>query len=230
MKGFLFVFGTCLLAALPASARPTDEVMAGAFRCGVVGNMRAWLDCYYGAAQPVRASLGVPPAPVRQTALAAAPLAGSIPPGEGAVRDQVMLAAARCIGIDDYRQWLNCYYAAAQPARTQLNLPLAPQVSGASNHISPAFGLPTRPAAAVILSNTDHVAELMQSYAFDHYGIFTVTLQDGQVWQQVAGDTNIVHWKRPAQTYQVRISHGLLGSYNLEVRNLPGIFKVRRIS
>ena len=70
----------------------------------------------------------------------------------------------------------------------------------------------------------------MQSYSFNKYGGFIVTLEDGQVWQQLSGDTDIARWKKPAQNYEVRISRGLLGSYNLQVHNLPGVFKVRRTS
>ena len=70
----------------------------------------------------------------------------------------------------------------------------------------------------------------MQSYSFNRYGTFTVTLEDGQVWRQLSGDTDRARWNKPAQSYQVRISRGLLGSYNLEVRNNPGMFKVQRVS
>ncbi len=61
-----FVVGTSVLGILfaaPAMARPRDDAMSAAFRCGVIGEARQWLDCYYGAAQPVRAALGMPPAP-----------------------------------------------------------------------------------------------------------------------------------------------------------------------
>jgi hypothetical protein len=34
----------------------------------------------------------------------------------------------------------------------------------------------------------------------------------------------------PASRYVVRISGGAFGNYNLEVRNNPGLFKVRRIA
>ena len=56
------VLGAAVLAALPAQARPRDEALSGAFRCAVIADSRQWLDCYYGAAQPVRAALGMPSA------------------------------------------------------------------------------------------------------------------------------------------------------------------------
>jgi hypothetical protein len=70
----------------------------------------------------------------------------------------------------------------------------------------------------------------MQSYTFDKLGWFTVTLDNGQVWKQVNGDTTYAHWKKPAGGYQVRVSKGFLGSFNLQVQGEPGLFKVRRAS
>src|ERR1700759_4536319 len=78
--------------------------------------------------------------------------------------------------------------------------------------------------------SADHITARMQSYSFDGDGMFTVTLDNGQVWRQIAGDTDYAHWKKPAGGYVVRISHGLLGSYNLQVVKTPGIYKVRRVS
>ena len=58
-----------LLAALasnPALAGARDDVMAGISRCNSIADDRAFLDCVYGAAQPLRAQLGLPPAPAAQ--------------------------------------------------------------------------------------------------------------------------------------------------------------------
>ena len=72
--GFVFLLA---LGSEPAAARPQDEVLSGAFRCAAIGELRTWLDCYYGAAQPQRLSLGLPPVPAAQARLVAAPPAGS---------------------------------------------------------------------------------------------------------------------------------------------------------
>src|SRR5262249_56375483 len=84
--------------ATAAEARPRDDALSGAFRCAAIADSRAWLDCYYGAAQPVRASLGMAPALAAQLKLAASPPAGGQPQNE-AVRDEVMSAAAGCIPL-----------------------------------------------------------------------------------------------------------------------------------
>lgn len=59
--------------APPAHASPRDQVRAGSLRCDGITDERAWLDCYYGAAQPVRADLGLPPAPQSQQNLVPRP-------------------------------------------------------------------------------------------------------------------------------------------------------------
>ena len=47
--------------------------MAGAARCAGIADDRTWLDCFYGSAQPMRATLGLPPAPPAQTKLVPPP-------------------------------------------------------------------------------------------------------------------------------------------------------------
>jgi hypothetical protein len=50
-----------------------DQVMDGAARCEGIPDNRVWLDCFYGSAQPMRALLGLSPAPEGQTRLVPAP-------------------------------------------------------------------------------------------------------------------------------------------------------------
>jgi hypothetical protein len=51
--------------------------MQGAVRCAGITDDRAWLDCYYGAAQPMRAKLGLVPAPSSQQNLVPPPIPGA---------------------------------------------------------------------------------------------------------------------------------------------------------
>ena len=226
-----------LLLASPVEARPRDEVMSNAFRCAPIGDSRKWLDCYYGAAQPARAALGMQPAPDAQVRLVSSPPADGAPAKDAAVRDEVLSGAFRCNASGGDRQWLDCYDAAAQPMRAALGLSAAPQTRTASLPAAPvdpgpgsssqAFGLPPPPK---FKDDPNRVMSRMSFYTFDAHGVFTVTLANGQVWQQVAGDTTVAHWKKPAENYVVQISHGFLGSYNFQVKNEPGLFKVLRLS
>ncbi len=158
------------------------------------------------------------------------PPAGPVSPVETALHDAVMAEAFRCNSLADEHQWLNCFYAAALQARSRLGLSTPAATLAASPKpvaTAPAFGLPA-PRQAV--PQSDQVTARMTSYSFDRYGIFTVTLENGQVWRQVSGDDVVAHWKQPAARYVIHISGGAFGSYNLQVRNKTGLFKVRRIA
>jgi len=70
-----------ILSTTGALADPTrDEVMSGAARCAGIADNRSWLDCFYGSAQPMRALLGLAPAPPAQTKLVPPPGAAYVSP------------------------------------------------------------------------------------------------------------------------------------------------------
>src|ERR1700722_16938416 len=82
-----WLFRPALLAALaiaalvsPVRAEPRDDVIQGVVRCAAIADDRTWLDCYYGAAQPMRAKLGLQPAPGSQQALVPPPVPGAPAP------------------------------------------------------------------------------------------------------------------------------------------------------
>jgi hypothetical protein len=52
-----------------AQADTRSDVMAAFARCGVFADDRTWLNCVYGAVQPMRSKLALPPAPPSQTNL-----------------------------------------------------------------------------------------------------------------------------------------------------------------
>jgi hypothetical protein len=163
------------------------------------------------------------------------------------LRDDVLANAKSCAAISDYRQWLDCYYGAAQPLRALLGLPPASaeqQRLSASVRAAPAGGTPNRfglqqeakvppqqfglpsPDAAV-----DHINARMTEFTLDRNGNFTATLSNGQIWRQLSGDGSHVQWeKSPQQTvYNVTIDRGALGSYNFHVQGHPGLYKVVRV-
>lgn len=55
------------------AASPRSEVRARSLRCDSIADERSWLNCYYGAAQPVRGELGLLPAPASQQSLVPPP-------------------------------------------------------------------------------------------------------------------------------------------------------------
>jgi hypothetical protein len=65
----MFMGAILLLQVAAAGATPRDDMLSGISRCNSFTDERTFLDCVYGAAQPVRAELGLPPAPQDQTRL-----------------------------------------------------------------------------------------------------------------------------------------------------------------
>ena len=75
------VLAGLIVSTTGALADPTrDEVMSGAARCAGIADNRSWLDCFYGSAQPMRALLGLQPAPPAQTKLVPPPGAAYVSP------------------------------------------------------------------------------------------------------------------------------------------------------
>ena len=233
------VLGASLLLLFCGSAlaRPRDNVMINAYRCSAHVSTRVWLDCYYGAAQPQRAALGLSPAPAAQVKLTEeAPPPGV--PQDIAARDQVMAGAGRCTGVGEDRPWLDCYYAAANPVRGLLGLPLSPGAAPPAGPIAVSARVPT---PGVTKSNPGWFGEIlgmpdvkvtsrMDSYRFYRDQHFTVTLANGQVWEQTDGDTQKAHWNKQPRFYTVVITGGAFGSYNLNVKDSAGRYKVKRLS
>jgi len=83
-------FGLALLSAAPmaVAADPRSDALAGAARCQAIADDRTFLNCIYGAMQPLRIELGLQPAPPAQTGLVPpatlpmvpAPMARAVPP------------------------------------------------------------------------------------------------------------------------------------------------------
>ena len=87
-----------------AQARPRDEVMSQAFRCGGISDLHLWLDCIYGSAQPIRAELRLAPVTPHQAELVASPPVTGGPIGDQSTRDRfwrVRRAVARSLRSDN---------------------------------------------------------------------------------------------------------------------------------
>jgi hypothetical protein len=174
-------------------------------------------------------------------------------------REDVVNSMTRCAALPDDRQWLDCYYGAAQPMRAWLGLPPAPQsqLKLLQQTSQPAPGAPNVPGAAVPLPATVTRAavrtgpppppkksgifdvfggsdvvnnEPVQSYQVTPKG-FIITLVDGQVWKQTEEDASKfpVDWHDPASSMQVTITQGALHSFNLVMANESRHHKVTRI-
>lgn len=224
MRVFLAAAILLLLPLCSAEARPRDEVMAQLFHCNGLGDDRQWLDCYYGAAQPARAGLGLKPALPGQIELAQSSSTSFSQAQPSAIRSQMVAEAGRCYDLGDDRGWLDCYYRAALPMREQLGLSVPAGTQLASS--APRNGGDAVPSGLAV---NQTIVSRMANYSFDSQGIFTVTLENGQTWRQIDGDSRDAFWRKPASAYLVTIRHGMSGSFMLTVRTESRVYRVRRI-
>ena len=85
-RRILFAIGILALSPETAFADTRDDVMASMQRCRAFPDDRTWLECTYGAEQPMRAKLGLAPAPDYQQRL--------VPPATSSVTVQPSVPAA----------------------------------------------------------------------------------------------------------------------------------------
>jgi hypothetical protein len=169
-------------------------------------------------------------------------------------REDVVRSMSRCAAYTDDRQWLDCYYGAAQPMRAWLGLAPAPQsqlklLQGAPD-ASASAPLPVLPATVTraatrtgpppkpkssgifdVFGGSDVVKnQPIQSYEMDR-GAFTITLPDGQVWRQTDDDAakRPVRWRQPASSMRVTISQAAMHTFNLVVNDENLHHKVTRV-
>ena len=165
-------------------------------------------------------------------------------------REDVIAGVTRCAALTDDRQWLDCYYGAAQPLRAQLGLSPAPQaqiqlLANQSRTASAALPnttaraavrtgpppMPKRSGIFAVFSGADLVNNApLSAYDFKN-GAVIVTLNDGQVWAQTEEDAikRPVRWRQPANSMRVSISQGAMGTFNLVVGDENRSYKVKRI-
>lgn len=191
-----------------AMADPRDDVLAGATRCNAIVEYRSWLECYYGAAQPMRTVLGLSPAPASQTRLV---------PGAGA--GPAYTPPAYTPPAQGQPLFGNPRVATAAPAR-----PAGPPPMPVKRVSSGIWG--TLMGGAVLVNKMP-----MSNYSFNGSGAFSVTLADGQVWEQLPNDvgTTRAQWSDPASKYRVTVKEGSVNTYNLSVGVDGKLYKVRRV-
>jgi hypothetical protein len=163
-------------------------------------------------------------------------------------REDVVAGITRCAQLTDDRQWLDCYYGAAQPMRAWLGLSPAPQaqLKLLSEQPRPSV-LPSTVTRAAVRSGPPPMPK--KSGIFDMFGGadvvnnaplrsydltrdgFVITLLDGQVWRQTDDDAEKrpVRWDQPASSMRVTISQGAMHSFNLVMGDENVHHKVTRV-
>ncbi|MBA2588294.1 MAG: hypothetical protein H0U98_06675 [Alphaproteobacteria bacterium] len=187
---------------------------------------------------------------MRKVILAAVAACGVAAPGMALAdaREDVVSGLTRCAQITDDRQWLDCYYGAAQPMRAWLGLAPAPQaqLKLLQNQPRPS-ALPATVARAAVRSGpppkpkTSGIfdvfggSDVVNNAPVGSYEVtadgFIITLLDGQVWKQSDDDAakHPVRWTQAASSMRVTIAQGAMHSFNLVVGEENLHHKVTRI-
>jgi len=200
-------------SVLPAVADSRDLVLERISRCYALTDTRQYLECVYGAAQPLRNELGLLPAPQANSfaALFARPGFQPVYAPLGAVSPaQPTNPPRRPGGSPGIVSSLVSGVMGIRMTR------VPPEQFGLRN-AHPGSGI-----------NVDHITARMSEYSFET-GHFTVTLDNGQVWKQQRGDEHNPSWNKSAVSYVVTVSYGAGGSFNLTVAGDREPYKVTRI-
>ena len=200
MKRILFIALGLVSLALPAMAAPRDDVLYGVSRCGGIADDRTWLDCVYGAAQPMRAKLGLPPAPASQQALVPPPVPGQAAPSLAAVAPPTI--NGRPMTEQEQKDFMD-YSKLSTVPRAVLKI------------FTPTEIKPEPPTT-------------LKSYKFDAAGYFIVTLANGETWRQDPSDTAHARWNKPAGTYAAQILPNASAS-GRALKVGPQLFQVNQI-
>jgi hypothetical protein len=88
---------------------------------------------------------------------------------------------------------------------------------------------PPPPPEATPVKELDSMTATLTDYALTPTGRFIVFLDNGQVWQEIEGDTATAHFKKNPKENTVTITRALLGSYALTINDLNQSYKVKRM-
>ncbi|HEY1707509.1 MAG TPA: hypothetical protein VGG10_04545 [Rhizomicrobium sp.] len=172
-------------------------------------------------------------------------------------RGDLLNAMNKCVAIADDKARLACYDALKPQLQAALAEPAAQvakeegtswfgldHIFGSSNETPQTepkqFGadrLPPEEQAKVnppppqvaAAKELDSITATLTDYALTPTGRFIVFLDNGQVWQEIEGDTATAHFKKNPKENIVTISRAFLGSYALTLNDLNQSYKVKRM-
>jgi len=176
MRKHLLLAILTVSAASPAMAGPREDSDAGIARCAVLADDRAYLNCIYGAVQPLRARLGLPPAPEAQVR--------AVPP--------VMIA------------------------------PISPRPT-----VAPSAASSRVPSEAAFAGG---MRERMDNFTFGRGGLFSLMLENGEMYRQDPGDAPRARWTGRGSDYQVFVIKQGPRSAVMKVAGDPNVYRMQKIN
>ncbi len=217
-----FRFNALLVAAIvtagAAHAGPKEDLLRQFGQCGQIKDDSARLSCFdllaprVNAVAPPPAVAAVPPAPT-------APVPAS-PPPESVATVAPPIAPAPPPTPKEQESWFGRNVGGIFGTTPEQQT--TPEKFGADQ-------LPPPPPGPETPREIDSITAGVSDVAYNAFGQFVVFLDNGQIWRQLQGDADRAHFKKKAADNKVRISRGLLGSYNLTLNDSAKVFKVERI-
>ncbi|HET7083352.1 MAG TPA: hypothetical protein VFI23_01165 [Rhizomicrobium sp.] len=180
---------------------------------------------------------------MKRTAKILAPLVLAMA-GAAMAQDSLPVQLTACLQITGLLQRLACYDRVAHSVGP---VPRSAPTSRPAMQTIPPFASAAPPAAYVAppiaaappaglgserlrrAAPVKRASEMTASVAgisYDPRGRFTVTLDNGEVWRQLEGDTGRLD---APKNFTVRISRGALGSYDLNVVGRNATYRVLRL-
>lgn len=214
-------------ASTAAQAGPGEAMAFAIGQCSSQPNEKARLACYDEIAAQLKSGAFVsapaaPPPPVAQAPQVMTPAAPAVVPAPGvpsAAQVGRVSAPAPVAQAPQGGTWYDptSWFGKDNPQITSTN----PADFGAE-------ALPQQRTASAEPAQLEELRANVTAVAYNPRGRFTVTLDNGQIWKQLDGDTGTARLKKKGGDI-VTISRGVLGSYNLVVDGRSALFKVKRV-
>jgi hypothetical protein len=177
-----------------------DDALSAIAKCASLADDHARLGCYDAAAPKVKDAMAAPPLPAPAE------------PQPPTPKEQ-----ESWFGLPDIFGGNGSTPQTTPKQFGSDSLPPAPPPA-------PKPGEPAPPPPPEVI---DSITAMVTDFAIHYDGRFIVFLDNGQIWQQLEGDTT-AHFRK-GTTFKIIISRGLLSSYNLELASGSSIYKVKRL-
>ncbi|MEE4210423.1 MAG: hypothetical protein V2I43_14310 [Parvularcula sp.] len=198
--GAFVIFGLAITAA-----QVSDDALS---RCAVMTDDRARLACFDEAVRPLR-----------ESALA-----------EAAARDRTEQARADEARLRAAERDLEAARREAEEARNRARAAeaaLAAKEAAEESTERQRFG--SRFDSKEREEEIKEISGGVESVTFDPYGMVTVTLENGQVWEQLDADSRKLSTFDADRAEDATVERGILGSYRMRLEPLGKSIRVRRV-
>ncbi len=153
-------------------------------------------------------------------------------------REDTVAGISRCASHADDRTYLNCIYGAAQPLRTQLKLPPAPEDQirlvprgPASESIPPSVAPLAAPRRVPTESEfAGAMRERIDNFNFGRGGLFNLMLENGEMYRQDSSDVSRAKWVGRGSDYLVFVIKQGPRNAVMKVTGDPNIYRMQKIN